>query len=169
MISAVIASGKCKFMMSEKSVNDMVFITFLKRLLDDFKSPIFLILDNHPIHKSKRVTKFLDSINSKSKTNPRGKLKMKLFFLPPYSPELNPDELVWNHVKNHGLSRTIVSSVEQLKSTVQSKLHQLQKLPEKVMGKFNLLAQLYIAVNPKRFTANKVRKNVQELYQNLSS
>jgi len=155
MISAVSHNGECKFMLTEKNVNDQIFITFLQRLVKDSEGkskakikpikPVFLILDNHPIHKSKKMQKFVESVNSKSEANPKGKLRLKLFFLPPYSPELNPDELVWNHVKNHGISRTLISSTKQLKSSVASKLHQLQKLPEKVKSFFQTSTTRYAA------------------------
>jgi len=155
MISAVSHNGECKFMLTEKNVNDQIFITFLQRLVKDSEGkskakikpikPVFLILDNHPIHKSKKMQKFVESVNSKSEANPKGKLRLKLFFLPPYSPELNPDELVWNQVKNHGISRTLISSTKQLKSSVASKLYQLQKLPEKVKSFFQTSTTSYAA------------------------
>lgn len=152
MISAVSHNGGCKFMLTKKNVNDQVFIGFLQRLVKDSQGkskarikPVFLILDNHPIHKSKKVQTFLESVNSKSETNPKGNLKLKLFFLPPYSPKLNPDELVWSHVKHHGLSRTLISSTKQLKSSVASKLHQLQKIPKKVKSFFQTSTTSYAA------------------------
>lgn len=144
MISAINTKGYCKFMTVEKTVNDIIFIEFLERLTKDSNNPIFLILDNHPIHKSSKVNKFIEDINSKSKTNPEGAIKLKLFFLPPYSPELNPDELVWNHVKNNGISRNPANSLSELKSKVQSKLHQLQKMPEKIKSFFKTSTTSYI-------------------------
>ena len=52
---------------------------------------IFLIVDGHPAHKAEKVTQFVES----------AKNLLRLFYLPPYSPESNADERVWNHVKNH--------------------------------------------------------------------
>lgn len=145
MISAISSQGQCKFMTVEENVavNDIVFISFLEKLIKDSKTPIFLILDNHPIHKSGKVKAFLEKINSKSKLNPDGNEILKIFFLPKYSPELNPDELVWNHVKNYGLSRDPVFSAKDLKLRVQSKLHQLQKMPEKVKSFFRTATTAY--------------------------
>jgi hypothetical protein len=50
-----------------------------------------VIVDGHPIHKAKLVRAYVDSLKG----------QLKLFYLPPYSPQLNPDEQVWAHVKRH--------------------------------------------------------------------
>ncbi len=126
MLSAVSAKGHCRFMVTKKSGTASVFITFLKRLLVGADKPIFLILANHPMHKSKLVQEFVE----------KHKDKLKLFFLPPYSPELNPDELVWNDVKNHGLSRHLVDNLETLKKLVYSRLFELQKKMSKIASFF---------------------------------
>jgi tRNA U34 5-methylaminomethyl-2-thiouridine-forming methyltransferase MnmC len=57
---------------------------------------VFLIVDGHPAHRSKLVKAYIESLAG----------KLRLFFLPPYSPELNPDELVWNDVKNNAVGRS---------------------------------------------------------------
>ena len=81
--------------------------------------PVFLILDGHPVHKSRAVKAFAASTNG----------RLQLFYLPPYSPELNPDEQVWNHVKHHGVGRTLLEGAEHLKRFVRSRLRGLQKSP----------------------------------------
>lgn len=133
MLSAVSAKGHCRFMVTEKTVNASVFVVFLQRLLVGATNPIFLILDNHPIHKSAVVQEFVA----------KNKDKLKLFFLPPYSPELNPDELVWNDVKNQGLSRHLVDNLETLKNLVYSRLFQLQKKTSKIVSFFKTPTTLY--------------------------
>ena len=55
--------------------------------------------------------------------------KLALFVLPPYSPELNPDEYVWNEIKAHGTGRKLITSLTQLRQTILSHMRQLQKLP----------------------------------------
>ena len=84
IISAVSRRGDFRFMGVEGRVNAGVFIAFSKRLLHGAERPIFLIVDGHPSHKAKKVNEFVKSTQG----------KLRLFFLPPYSPELNPDELV---------------------------------------------------------------------------
>jgi len=101
MISAVSAQGEFRFMLHEGSVKASVFREFLKRLLIGAKTPVFLIVDGHPIHKAKLIQKFVDAQQGRP----------KLFYLPPYSPHLNLDEQVWAHVKRQ-VSRQFVQSKE---------------------------------------------------------
>jgi transposase len=89
MISAISARGQLRFMVTGKRIGAKVFVEFLRRLVHGWKRPIFLIMDSHPTHKAKLVKAF----------EKRTKGKLRLFYLPPYSPELNPDEYVWNDVK----------------------------------------------------------------------
>jgi transposase len=62
--------------------------------------------------------------------------KLALFYLPPYSPELNRDELVWNDLKAHGTGRKLITSLTQLRRTMVSHMRQLQKLPALVRNFF---------------------------------
>jgi len=126
MISAVSPKGHIRFMTTKKGVGAQVFIVFLKRLLQGSKRSIFLIVDGHPSHRSKKVKAFIDSLGG----------KLKLFFLPPYSPQLNPDELVWNDVKNHGVGKKMICSGVDLERAVQSRLRLFQKNPERVRALF---------------------------------
>jgi transposase len=66
-----------------------------------------------------------------------------LFHLSPYSPELNPDELVWNNLKNHGTWRRLVTSPEQRRQTIASHMRQLQKLPALVRSFFHVPTTCY--------------------------
>lgn len=76
-----------------------VFLDFVKRLLHDEPNPVFLIVDGHPVHRSKAVKTFVDSTQG----------RLRLFFLPPYSPELNPDEWVWENVKHDRIGKAVFS------------------------------------------------------------
>jgi transposase len=90
LISAVTARGHIRFMIKEKGgVNADVFIEFLKRLMIGATHPIFLIVDRGPAHRAKKTKAFVETLGG----------KLRLFFLPPYSPDRNPDELVWKHVR----------------------------------------------------------------------
>ena len=75
-----------RFMITEGGVNAGVFIEFLKRLLSGATQKIFLIVDRGPAHRAKKTKAFVESLGG----------ALRLFFLPPYSPDLNPDELVWS-------------------------------------------------------------------------
>ena len=126
MISAVSARGNMRFMVTTKRVNADVFIEFLSRLLKNAKNPIYLIVDGHPTHRSRKTTKYVEAQSG----------KLKLFFLPPYSPELNPDELVWNQVKNHDIGRRQISSRDELIACAKRALRSLQRNVSKVRSCF---------------------------------
>ncbi len=90
LISAVTARGHMRFMIKDKvGVNAGVFIEFLKRLLAGAKHTIFLIVDRGPAHRAKKTKAFVESLGGAP----------RLFYLPPYAPDRNPDELVWKHVR----------------------------------------------------------------------
>jgi transposase len=84
MISAISPRGRLRFMTIDARLNTDKFIDFLKRLIHNSDRPIFLVVDGHPTHKAKKVKAFIESTKG----------QLRLFILPPYSPELNPDELV---------------------------------------------------------------------------
>jgi transposase len=126
MISAVSAKGELRFMVTEKSLTVAVFIEFLKRLMAGYDRPIFLIVDGHPVHKAKKVKEFVKESNG----------KIEIYYLPGYSPELNPDEFVWNHVKNHTIGKMNVTGPDQLKKLAISALRRLSRLPRIILGFF---------------------------------
>lgn len=126
MISAVSPRGELRFMVVRGGVGAQVFIGFLKRLIHGQRRPIFLIVDGHPSHRSKKVKAYVESLQG----------KLRLFFLPPYSPELNPDELVWNDVKNNGVGRTLVHGPADLMRAIVGRLRYLQKTPDMIRSFF---------------------------------
>jgi transposase len=126
MLSAVSAQGALRFMIHEGTVNAAVFIDFCKRLLRDADGPVYLVVDGHPAHRARATTEFIAATEG----------QLKLFLLPAYSPELNPDEWVWKNVKHDRAGKTTITSKDDLKATVISALRRLQKLPTLVRGFF---------------------------------
>jgi len=126
MISAISARGDLRFMLTEKGMNGDLFIEFLKRLIYGAKNPVFLILDGHPTHKSKKVREYVQSING----------MLELYYLPGYSPELNPDETVWSYVKYHSVGKEVVTGPTEFKSLVLGALRSLQRLPQTISNFF---------------------------------
>ena len=61
-----------------------------------------------------------------------------MFFLPPYAPELNPDELAWAHIKTR-VAKATVQTKQEHKANVERVMHRLQKLPDIVAGFFGTL------------------------------
>jgi transposase len=119
MISAVSAGGALRFLLTKSKVNGSVFVEFLKRLIHNAAKPIFLILDGGSYHRSRPVKEYVAGLGG----------RLQLFFLPPYSPELNPDEQVWNYVKHHGAAKAALRSGKELKQFVMARLRSLQKMP----------------------------------------
>jgi transposase len=120
MISAVSARGRRRFMLAKGKVNGLVFTEFLKRLMHGASRPVFLILDGGSYHHNRPVKDYVASLDG----------KLRLFFLPPYSLELNPDEQVWNHVKHHGVAKAALRGGKgELRKLVLARLRSLQNLP----------------------------------------
>jgi transposase len=126
MISAVTAKGELRFTVVKGTVNAEVFIEFCKKLLRDNTGPVYLIVDGHPSHKAKATKAFVVSTNG----------RLKLFTLPGYSPQLNPDEWVWKNVKHDRVGRTSVRNAEDLKAKAVAALRRLQRMPHLIRGFF---------------------------------
>ncbi len=126
MLSAVNAQGRLSFMLHQGRGTSEIFIEFCRRLLADDGGIVFLVLDNHSIHKSQAVKQFLASTAG----------KLRLFYLPTYSPELNPDEWVWKNVKHDRIGRSTITSIDDLYGKAFAALQRLQGLPDLVRGFF---------------------------------
>ena len=135
MISAISPRGALRFMVVKRGVGAKVFIGFLKRLTHGQRRPLHLIVDGHPSHRAKAVKEYVDSLEG----------RLKLFFLPPYSPELNPDKLVWNDVTNNAVGRAKRGGPKNLHRAVVSRLRFLQKRPDRVRSFFRALETCYAA------------------------
>jgi transposase len=129
MISAISQQGMLRFQVHVGSMNGGRFIEFLKSLMKSVEAKkIFLIVDGSSIHKSKKVRAFLEKDEVKE--------RLELFILPGYSPELNPDEWVWNNVKNTRIGRVVSHSQDDLMSKAVGALRRLQKMPDLIRSFF---------------------------------
>jgi len=126
MISTVTNQGKVRFMLYRDSMNAKQLIRFLKRLIKDSGRKIFLILDNLRVHHSKVAREWLEGHTK----------EIELFFLPSYSPELNPDEYLNCDLKAGVHSEPPARSHDELKKNVVSHMRQLQKSPKRVASYF---------------------------------
>ncbi|AAP86164.1 IS630-like element IS885 family transposase (plasmid) [Cupriavidus necator H16] len=125
MISAVSPQGEFRFMLHDGAVTGTVFCEFLQRLMVGADKPVFVVVDGHPIHKAKLVKAYIASLKG----------QLKLFYLPPYSPHLNPDEQVWAHVKRQ-VSKRLVQDKNDMKKLALGALRRIQKLPSLVKSFF---------------------------------
>jgi len=106
-----------------------VFLNFLGRLLRlnrKSRRKVFLILDSHPVHKARSVSRWLAEHVA----------QIQVFWLPPYSPELNPDELLNQDVKTNALGRVRPVNVQEMMSNVRSYLRITQARPKLVKNYF---------------------------------
>lgn len=126
MISSITNQGKVRFMIYSKSMNAQVLIQFLKRLIKGSNRKVILILDNLRVHHANVVRGWL-----KGKED-----KIEIFFLPSYSPELNPDEYLNNDIKQGVHSKTLFRDEKSLKKGIMSHMRMLQKMPGRVMNYF---------------------------------
>jgi transposase len=130
MISAISAQGALRFAVFAGTFTATRFIDFLTRLRHDAAGrgdgPVFVIVDGHPVHRAQAVTEFVASTGG----------ALRLYRLPAYSPQLNPDEWVWNNVKHDGVAPAAPKGPEQMKAVVTARLRRLQRLPHLVRGFF---------------------------------
>ena len=135
LISSVTNQGKVRFMVYNDTMNAQTFIKFLERLVRDAGQKIFLVLDNLRVHHSKIVKKWISEHQD----------SIELFFLPAYSPELNPDEYLNCDLKAGVHSGPLARSKKDLKKKAISLLRMLQKKPQRVAKYFNHRKILYAA------------------------
>ncbi len=136
LISAITSKGKMRFMIKEKGgVNASVFIEFLKRLLIGATKPVFLIVDRGSPHIAKKTKAFVETLKG----------KVRLFYLPPYSPDRNPDELVWKHLKADTVGRMVTTDKADFKCKVVSSMRSLQKNPDKIRSFYQKPSLKYAA------------------------
>jgi transposase len=130
MISAISNLGQLWFMVFAGKLNAALFIEFLGRLLRvSAGRKLFLIIDSHPAHKAAKVTRWLDQKPAER----RGRLE--LFFLPGYSPQLNPDECL-NQDTKQAMKKHRPRHQREMIDNVRSHLRRRQKQPELVQRFF---------------------------------
>jgi len=126
MISAITNRGSLNFMVYKERFRYNVFLDFLRRITRQAKRKVFLIVDGHPVHRSRKVKTWLEKNDH----------CIRLFFLPGYSPELNPDEVLNQDVKSNAVGRRRARTQVEMMSTVRGYLRSRQRLPDIVKKYF---------------------------------
>lgn len=129
MISSITNRGRLAFMLFQEPFTSRVFLSFLRRLVRlnrKRRQKIFLIADGHPVHKAGPVTRWLAAHTA----------EIRIFWLPSYSPELNPDELLNQDVKTNALGRVRPRDVDEMMGHVRSYLRITQGHPRAVRRYF---------------------------------
>lgn len=132
-ISAVNALGAFWFAVYTGMFNATRFVEFLKAFMKGRRKKVFLVVDGHPSHRAKLVSKYLESLAG----------RLELHFLPGYAPELNPDEFVWNHLKRQGTSKKPLKQGESLRRRVEDDLSNIKRAPSLVRAFFRAPSVAY--------------------------
>jgi len=133
--SAVTAQGAFWFCVYEGALNGELFVELLKKMMHRRRKPVHLILDSLPAHKRAIVSEYVASTEG----------RLTLHFLPGYAPDLNPDELVWSHVKRTGTARRPLQRGETLREKIEEQLAKIQKLPSLIRSFFKTPSVAYIS------------------------
>lgn len=132
-ISAVNAQGAFWCQMYSERLNGQLFEQFLREFVGTRPEKVYLVVDGHPAHKAKRIKGLVRELKG----------KLELHFLPPYAPDLNPDEFVWSYMKTNGMSKKPLRKNESLKDRVQSDLNAIRNNRELVRSFFGAQSVAY--------------------------
>lgn len=126
LISTLTNRGKLCFQVFTQRFDSAVMLDFLRRLVRQSTQKVFLIVDGHPVHKSRVVKDWVE----------RHAERLSLFFLPSYSPELNPDELLNHDVKANAVGRQRPKTQAEMMKNLRSYLRSTQRQPHVVQNFF---------------------------------
>ena len=135
VVSAITNRGDLTFMVFQRRFTAPVFLRFLRRLVKQTGHKLFLVVDSHPVHRSRAVAKWLQEHVE----------QIELFFLPGYSPDLNPDEMLNNDVKSNAVGKRRPHNRPQLMRNVRSYLGRRRERPELVQRYFHADTVRYAA------------------------
>jgi transposase len=119
MISAITGRGSLRFMVFKRRFTAEVFIEFMRRLIRSVGRKVYLIVDGHPVHVSRKVQQWLAGRTD----------RIRLILLPAYSPDLNPDEFLNHDVKQNAVGRRRATSREDMVADVRGYLRSTQNRP----------------------------------------
>lgn len=125
-MSAISSKGDLIFTLHDSKIRSPEIIHFLSQMLQHHpRRHLVVVMDNASPHKSKMTSDFILS-----------QKRLHVFYLPPYSPDWNPDEKVWNQLKNQELKGHQAKNTKELKKLVKAKLEKLSKNSKKVESIF---------------------------------
>jgi len=136
MMSTITNRGHLAFMVFKERFTSAVCLRFLRRLVRQSRRKVFLIVDRHPVHRSAKVKRWLATHHR----------NISLFFLPAYSPDLNPDEFLNQDVKSNALGRRRPANQTDMITGVRAYLHSTQRQPGIVMSYFHADSVCYAAI-----------------------
>lgn len=135
MISAISNKGHLQFMIIDGRFNSEVFETFLKQMIKYSRQKIYFVTDGHPAHKTKKLNEWLEA----------NKERIEVFFLPPYSPELNPQEYVNQDVKTNVIGKKRPINKAQMRNNVEDFMNKRKNDKRQVQKYFHVSHVRYAA------------------------
>src|SRR6201984_3451362 len=132
--SAVNARGGFWYCTYQGGLNAESFVSLLRRMMRRRSRPVHLVLDGLPAHKTTLVKDYVAPTKG----------MLTLHFLPGYAPELNPDEMVWSHMKRTGVARTPLRRGEKLQAKIEAQLSAIKRMPQLKRSFFNAPSVAYI-------------------------
>jgi len=133
VISAVNARGAFWAVTYTGKLNAESFVAFLQNFMASQTGKICLVVDGHPAHKANTVKRYIQSLQG----------RLELHFLPPYAPDLNPDEFVWSYMKNNGVSKKPLKHNESLQSRLDADLNGIRGNRHLVKSFFHAKSVVY--------------------------
>jgi len=134
VISAVNARGEFWAVTYTGKLNAESFVVFLMDFMSSQSGKVFLVVDGHPAHKANLVKSYIQSLQG----------RLELHFLPPYAPDLNPDEFVWSYMKNNGVSKKPLKKNESLQSRIDQDLNGIKGNRKLVQSFFQAKSVAYV-------------------------
>ena len=135
-VSAITNRGRLLFMVFKRRFTAPVFLCFLRRLIKQTGRKVYLIVDGHPVHRSRKVRQWLQANGH----------RIEMFFLPGYSPDLNPDEMLNQDVKTNAVGKRRPRNQKQMMRTVRNYLDGRRRNPDMVKRYFREESVRYAAV-----------------------
>jgi transposase len=132
--SAVSAKGGFWYCTYEGGLTAELFVRLLRQMMRRRTKPVHLVVDGLPAHKTRLVNDYVPSTAG----------RLTIHVLPGYAPELNPDELVWSHMKRTGAARTPLRKGERLRDKIEMQLARIKLAPRLVRSFFQAPSVVYI-------------------------
>ena len=133
VVSAVNARGEFWAATYTGKLNAEAFVAFLENFMKSQPEKIFLVVDGHPAHKANLVNDYVGSLGGRLELHP----------LPAYAPDLNPDEFVWSHMKNNGVSKKPLKRNESLQVRIDEDLNRIKGSKKLVRSFFEAKTVVY--------------------------
>ena len=125
------------YSIQDSTINGERYIDFLNELIINRKQPLVLFVDHATFHNSKAVRNYVGVHRT----------QLRIFFLPKKAPEFNPDEQVWNEIKNNRIGKQPVKNKSDLKIRLTDALESLKQNTKRVISFFQMKDTKYASMD----------------------